>query len=56
MHARATHGEGTLNLPLDSDWAGNDANINDPVEVELAGRLALTCSGPRSRVRGTRDV
>jgi hypothetical protein len=42
MHARATLGEGTLSLPLNSSWACNDVNINDPVELDLAGRLDMS--------------
>jgi hypothetical protein len=39
MHARATLGGGALSLPINTGWAGKDGNIDDPVEVALAGRL-----------------
>ncbi len=39
MLARATLGEEILGLPLNTSWVGKDVNINDPVEVDLAGRL-----------------
>ena len=42
MLARATLGEGTLGLPLNIGWAGKDINIDDPMEVELAGRLQMS--------------
>jgi hypothetical protein len=42
MHARATLGGGALSLPIDSGWAVKDINIDDPVEVALAGRLHMS--------------
>jgi hypothetical protein len=41
MHARATLEGGALSLPINTGWAGKDVNIDDPVEVALAGRLQL---------------
>jgi len=42
MHARATLGEGSLSLQLNIGWSGKDVNIDDLVEVELAGRLQMS--------------
>ena len=42
MFARATLGGGSLSLPLNIGWAGKDVSIDDPVEVELAGRLQMS--------------
>ncbi len=42
MPARATFGGESLSLPLTTGWAGNDDNIDDPVEVALAGRLQMS--------------
>ncbi len=42
MPARATLGGGALSLPTNSGWAGKDINIDDPVELALAGRLQLS--------------
>jgi hypothetical protein len=42
MPARATLGGGTLSLPINSGWAGKDINMDDPVELALAGRLQMS--------------
>jgi len=42
MHARAILGGGSLSLPRKFGWAGKDININDSVEVALAGRLQMS--------------
>jgi len=42
MHARAKLGGGALSLPINTYWAGKDVNIDDPVEVALAGCLQLS--------------
>ncbi len=41
MSVRATIGGGALCLPINTGWAGKDINIDDPVEVALAGRLQM---------------
>jgi hypothetical protein len=41
MPARSTLGGGTLSLPINSGWEGKDINIDDPVELALAGRLQM---------------
>ena len=42
MLARATLGVGALSLPINYGWTGKDINIDDPVEVALAGRLQMS--------------
>jgi hypothetical protein len=42
MPARATFRGGALSLPINSGWAGKDINIEDQVEVALAGRLQMS--------------
>jgi hypothetical protein len=42
MPARATLGGGALSLPINNGWVGKDVNIDDPVEIALAGRLHIS--------------
>jgi hypothetical protein len=42
MPARATIGGGSRSLHPNTGWAGKNVNIDDPVEVELAGRLHMS--------------
>jgi len=42
MHARATLGGGTLSLPINLGWTGKDINMDDTVELALAGRLQMS--------------
>ncbi len=42
MPARATLGGGALSLPINTGWASKNINIDDPVEVALAGRLQMS--------------
>ncbi len=42
MHARVTLGGGALSIPIISGWAGKDIDMDDPVELALAGRLQMS--------------
>ena len=51
--ARATLGGRALALPINIGRTGKDVNIDDPMEVALAGRLQMSAlahfAGPTSR-------
>jgi hypothetical protein len=42
LPTRSTLGEEILNFSPNFGWAGKNVNINDPVEIDLAGRLRMS--------------
>jgi hypothetical protein len=56
MHAQATLGKESLRLPLNTGWTCKDVNIDDPVEVELTGRLQVSALSHAAGVPGLLPV